>query len=66
MSLSRMTMTAQAKQLRKTMEEKGLIKNEPQTTMAILCCKQYLDWGIDHVLVGMKNKLYVDQLKDLF
>jgi len=64
--LARQSMTEKAQALRLTMEEKGLIPVGPELPFALLCCQQYLDWGVDHVLVGMKDTQYVDQLKELF
>lgn len=40
--------------------------NEQDIPLTILCLNQYFEWGIDHVLVGMRTVKYIDQLKSFF
>ncbi|MGQ7856702.1 aldo/keto reductase [Pedobacter sp. WC2501] len=49
----------------------GLSKNqgihfENNTELATLACRSYLNDGIDHILVGLTKKEYVDQFKTIF
>lgn len=60
------TITEQAQNLRQQLIEKGMLSTDDQRSIAAIACAQYLDTGIDHVLVGMRNCTYVNDLKELF
>jgi aryl-alcohol dehydrogenase-like predicted oxidoreductase len=50
------------------LESEGLeyLLPKPSTSLPYNLCKNYLRQGIDHVLVGMRNPRYVDELSGLF
>ena len=63
---SRRSMDQKAKILRRKLEEKNELPIRPELSLTQLCIEQYFDWGVDHVLVGMKNIPYIHQLKGYF
>ena len=65
-SFSRRIMGQKAKILRRKLEEKNELPLLPQLSLTQLCIEQYLQWGMDHILVGMKKTNYVEQLKGYF
>jgi hypothetical protein len=44
----------------------GKLRNRPALTLSAMVCQQYLDDGVDHVLVGMKREPYVNDMSPLF
>ena len=66
MNFSRQLMQVKATVFRKQAVQAGLIDEADKQDLAIIACEHYLNWGVDHVLVGMKRAPYVDQLKALF
>jgi aryl-alcohol dehydrogenase-like predicted oxidoreductase len=63
---SKRAVRQRALELRQQMSDEGLIDKADTRSMAVIACEQYLASEIDHVLVGMKNAEYVDDLKSLF
>jgi hypothetical protein len=59
-------MTAQGHVLRQSLSDRGLIAVDNGRSLASLACEAYVNAGIDHVLVGMRSRGYVDGLKELF
>ena len=59
-------MTQKAITFQKEMIEQGIIKKGDDRPLSVIACETYLNFGIDHVLVGMRNTNYVDTLKILF
>jgi len=62
---SRQIMSKKAKQFESQAEEVGLIAKDDRP-LSEKVIETYLNYGVDHVLVGMKNPFYVIQLKKLF
>lgn len=44
----------------------GIIKSNDTRPLPVIACEYYLNSGINHVLIGMKNPKYVKQLSSLF
>ncbi len=63
---ARVNMTKKALDFKNQAKSVGLIAQENNRDFALEVIQIYLDYGIDFVLVGMKNPLYVDQLSLLF
>ena len=63
---SKRMMTAQGHALRQSLSDRGLIAVDNDRSLASLACEAYVNAGIDHVLVGMRSRGYVDELKELF
>ncbi len=59
---SRQVMSAKANDFAKQAIESGLLFEGPGSLQEKLIQK-YEDYGFDRILVGMKRKIYVDQLK---
>jgi hypothetical protein len=59
-------MTERAAQARRTLIEAGFIDRNDRRSLASIACQYCLDAGIDHVLVGMRDVDYVDDLRPLF
>lgn len=64
--LSREKMSERAISFRDTAEKKGLIPIDHEKELPILAIETYLEWGVDHVLVGMKREFYVKDLTQFF
>lgn len=60
------SMTIKARQFRQQLIEQGLITADDRCSLPLLACQSYLNAGIDHVLVGMRQPQYVDGLSSLF
>ncbi|MFN7654096.1 MAG: aldo/keto reductase [Cyclobacteriaceae bacterium] len=43
-----------------------LFGTDSSESLQILCCKKYLTWNIDHILLGMRKVEYVEEFKTLF
>jgi aryl-alcohol dehydrogenase-like predicted oxidoreductase len=65
-ALARRAITDRANGLRSEFARARLIKAEDDRPLAVLACENYLQSGIDHVLVGMRRIEYVDQLAPFF
>jgi len=63
---SKRMMTAQGHALRERLSDRGLIAADIDRSLPSLACEAYFKAGIDHVLVGMRSRGYVDELKELF
>jgi aryl-alcohol dehydrogenase-like predicted oxidoreductase len=63
---ARRNMTVKALEFRKHWEDEGILDKNTHESLPLQACRYYLAKGIDCVLVGMKNKKYVDELKQLF
>jgi aryl-alcohol dehydrogenase-like predicted oxidoreductase len=64
--LSREKMSERALTFRDTAEKKGLIPIDNEKELPILAIETYLEWGVDHVLVGMKRESYVKDMTQFF
>jgi len=60
------SMTIKARQCRQQLIEQGLMAENDRRSLPLLACQSYLNAGIDHVLVGMRQPQYVDDLSSLF
>ncbi len=60
------TMTKKCKILVQRLIDKGIFKSNDTRPIPLKACEYYLSAGIDHVLVGLRSKKYVDDLKALF
>jgi aryl-alcohol dehydrogenase-like predicted oxidoreductase len=63
---SRKIMSEKAKVFIHNMISAGKLQDRPGLTLSAMVCQQYLDDGVDHVLVGMKQVPYVDDMRPLF
>jgi aryl-alcohol dehydrogenase-like predicted oxidoreductase len=63
---ARRYMSQKAKAFRVQMIERGIIAQDDDRPLPLVACQNYLDAGIDHVLVGMRSLKYVDSLISLF
>ena len=63
---SKRMMTSQGHVLRQSLSDRGVIAADVNRSLASLACEAYFKAGIDHVLVGMRSRGYVDGLKELF
>lgn len=63
---SREIMTANAQKMRSELENEGIIGQSPETSLSLMAINKYLEWGVDHVLVGMKRPQYVREFQSLF
>jgi aryl-alcohol dehydrogenase-like predicted oxidoreductase len=59
-------MGQKAEALRVQMIEQGTITQGDDRPLPLVACQNYLDAGIDHVLVGMRSLSYVNSLRGLF
>ena len=66
LSQSRQLMTERASKYREKLEIEGIIAPCAEQPLSVLAIQKYLEWGIDHVLVGMKRPQYVRELQTFF
>jgi aryl-alcohol dehydrogenase-like predicted oxidoreductase len=62
---SKKYITERSKELKEKLKLDGIIKNNDSRKISVIACENYLSNGIDHVLVGMRKKKYVDDLLSL-
>jgi aryl-alcohol dehydrogenase-like predicted oxidoreductase len=48
------------------LKAQGLVDKNDTRPLSVIACEYYLQQGLDHVLVGMRKKSYVDELRHLF
>lgn len=66
LAYTKMNSNEQVIQLRASLEDNmEILKNDPRPFSTALC-ERYLSDGLDHVLIGMRHKKYVDALRSLF
>ncbi|WP_291960116.1 aldo/keto reductase [Maribacter sp.] len=58
-------MTEDSKNLRKDLVLKKEILDEKNKNISLLACEKYMEDGIEHVLMGLREKNYVDSIKKL-
>jgi hypothetical protein len=63
---SKRSITKRSKKLRELLIKNGVFEFNDKRNFSLIACEHYLNQGIDHVLVGMRNKKYVDSLLNLF
>ncbi len=63
---SRIKMTRRAHEVKKSLIEKKEIASSDTRPMPAIACENYLNKGIDHVLVGSRKRDYVDQLQGFY
>lgn len=66
LSSSKVNMAEKSKLFRERLENEGILERNINFSFPYLACQKYLNTGADHVLVGMRKKEYVDELKVLF
>ncbi|OFZ14258.1 MAG: hypothetical protein A2X86_05265 [Bdellovibrionales bacterium GWA2_49_15] len=66
LSRSRQLMTERASKYREMLEVEGIIIPHANQPFSVLAIQKYLEWGVDHVLVGMKRPQYVRELQAFF
>lgn len=59
-------MNEKSKSFLMDLKSRGLVNKEDARPLSVIACEYYLQQGLDHVLVGMRKKGYVDELKHLF
>lgn len=62
---SKKYITERSKELKEKLKLNGIVKNNDGRKISVIACENYLHKGIDHVLVGMRKKKYVDDLLSL-
>jgi hypothetical protein len=63
---ARLEMSAKAREFQTQACNVGLLPLESESLFAVQVIEAYLDYGIDYVLLGMKNEEYVRQVSHLF
>lgn len=59
-------MAARTIAFKEEMISKGVLDRNDTRPLALISCEKYLNSGLDHVVVGMRRREYVDTLKPLF
>ena len=62
---SKKYITERSKELKEKLKLDGVIKSNDSRKISVIACENYLSNGIDHVLVGMRKKKYIDDLLSL-
>ncbi len=62
---SKKYITERSGNLKNKLKFEGVIKKNDNRDISLIACENYLNSGIDHVLVGMRKKKYVDNLLNL-
>jgi len=62
---SKASITQRASNLKKELITKGVFDKADKRDISLMACEIYLNNGIDHVLVGMRKKEYVEKLLPL-
>ena len=62
---SKKSITTRAFELKEHLISKGVLSESDNRNISILACENYLKNGINHILVGMRNKKYVDNILSL-
>jgi len=65
-AMARRQMTNTASNFRTKLEVEGIIQKQAEIPLSVLAVQKYLDWGVNHVLVGMKRMQYVQELQHFF
>jgi aryl-alcohol dehydrogenase-like predicted oxidoreductase len=59
-------LNAEGMALREQLVAQEKLKPGDEVPLAAAACREYLSQGIDHVLVGMRQRRYVDDFRDFF
>jgi aryl-alcohol dehydrogenase-like predicted oxidoreductase len=59
-------LAAKTRRIRSHLIREKKISDSDDRSLQYIACECYLNWGVDHVLVGMRDVKYVDNLKGLF
>ncbi len=62
---SKRNITQRAYQLRNSLVSSKIINESDKRNLSIIACEKYIESGINHVLVGMRKKKYIDDLLPL-
>ncbi|WP_077399128.1 aldo/keto reductase [Cellulophaga omnivescoria] len=62
---SKKSITDRSLEMKNTLINKGVLIKNDKRDLSLLACESYLKDDINHVLVGMRNKKYVDNLLSL-
>lgn len=62
---SKKSMSKRSKKLMASLVLSGEIEKDDERNISLISCENYLNRGIDHVLVGMRKKKYIDDLSSL-
>jgi len=62
---SKASITQRASNLKEELITKGVFNKEDKRDISLMACENYLNSGIDHVLVGLRKKEYVEKLLSL-
>ena len=60
------TMSVHCREYVKELRKQGILDTNDKRPLPVQACSAYLRYGIDHVLVGMRQTKYVDELKAFF
>jgi aryl-alcohol dehydrogenase-like predicted oxidoreductase len=63
---ARQKLSEKARELRMRLIDDGLVAQSDRRSLAVLACEFGLSRGLDHVLAGMRNTRYVNELSHLF
>ena len=62
---SKKSITERALKLKTELIKKGVIDVKDNRKLSVIACESYLKDGIDHVLVGMRKKKYIDDFAEI-
>jgi aryl-alcohol dehydrogenase-like predicted oxidoreductase len=62
---SKKSITTRVFELKASLTSNEVFTNNDNRNISLMSCENYLKNGIDHVLVGMRKKEYIDDLKSL-
>ncbi|KPM33412.1 Aldo/keto reductase [Croceitalea dokdonensis DOKDO 023] len=62
---SKKSISERSKGLMDSLKLKGEIDQNDKRNISLISCENYLNQGINHVLVGMRKKIYIDNLSPL-
>lgn len=62
---SKRYITERTIQLKNSLFDKGIFKENDARDFSLVACEKYLNDGIQHILVGMRKKEYIDKLLPL-
>jgi aryl-alcohol dehydrogenase-like predicted oxidoreductase len=63
---SRRTMTQKTLEFQRMLTSEGTIQRNDHRPLPVVACELYLNSGIDHVLMGMRKREYVNMVSSLF
>lgn len=62
---SKKHITERTLEFKKTLQTEGAFTENDHRDISLMACERYLNDGLDHILVGMRKKKYIDKLLPL-